>query len=264
MIEKLSVATVALAVTILGTIGRPVLAQTVFDGRDSAVGPGSPLPNSDAAAARFDSAASNLGTVDVIDFENLPLGNFSSLEVAPNVTLTLANTSDRTDFSLGITNDTENPFTGFNTTAGGANFFRFATQRTPDDVETVATATFSFTVPIQAFGAYIQALGEDPDNELSLTFSDGTSQTLLIEPTEAASPSTAQFFGFTAPGKSISSVTLQDRYLGFPGGEFSYIVGVDDVRYVAVPETSSVLGTLAVGVGGAGLLLKRKMNRKNA
>ncbi len=43
-------------------------------------------------------------------------------------------------------------------------------------------------------------------------------------------------------------------------GEF---LGSDRITsYQAVPEPNSVLGTLALGIGGAGLLLKRKLNRK--
>ena len=38
----------------------------------------------------------------------------------------------------------------------------------------------------------------------------------------------------------------------------------DIVNFEIVPEPDSVLGTLAVGIGGASLLLKRKMNKKKA
>ncbi len=39
---------------------------------------------------------------------------------------------------------------------------------------------------------------------------------------------------------------------------------ITNFRVTPVPESDSVLGTLAFGIGGAGKLLKRKMNRKKA
>ena len=263
IVKKLSMATAGAAFIALGAVTNPAIAQTVFEGRDNNVSFGSPLPNSNAAAAQFDNAASALGTVNVIDFENLPLGNFSSLEVAPGTTLTLSNTPDpvRSIVDLGITNDTENGFAGFNTTTEGANFLRFGTQ---PNVETIATATFSFAVPVQTFGAYITALDRDPRNELSLSFTDGTSQLLgPIRGVDSVNPSGAQFFGFTTPGESISSVTIRERFLDSPDN-FNYLVGIDDVRTVPIPEPDSALGILAFGVGGSLLLLKRKLNGKGA
>ena len=48
-----------------------------------------------------------------------------------------------------------------------------------------------------------------------------------------------------------------------PTGIDQPILGLNTVQgsFQAVPEPGSVVGTLAVGIGGAALLLKRKMNR---
>src|SRR5664279_913967 len=74
---------VAVAVTLLlaGTSFAGITTYSGFDNGASA----RPLANSDAAAAAFDAATGNL---PIITFESAPLGSFSSLVVAPGVTLT--------------------------------------------------------------------------------------------------------------------------------------------------------------------------------
>lgn len=66
---------------------------------------------------------------------------------------------------------------------------------------------------------------------------------------------------------------LSDAPLSYPRGlgvdvfdptTFQQVIREDIANLQVVPEPGSVLGTLAVGVGGVGLLLKRKMNRKKA
>ncbi|MBE9213776.1 PEP-CTERM sorting domain-containing protein [Plectonema cf. radiosum LEGE 06105] len=257
MLSMLIASAVFIAMEIAGSAA---LAITLFQDRDSNDGLGSPLPNSNAAA-QFDNAASTLGGINLINFENLPLGDFSTLEVAPDVTLTLSNVSN---FNEGITNDTTIPDLGFNTTEGGANFLRFETEFVPLNAETVATANFSFANPIQAFGANITALDQTPGIQASFLFNDGTSQSIPLVGVSPFALSSAQFFGFTNPDKPISSVTVQQRYTNVElvGGFFAisnYTVGIDDVRYVkSVPEPSSFLSLLAFGVIGGCSVLKRK------
>src|SRR4051794_15989976 len=82
-----SLASAAFAVTALVTC--PVDAAIVtFSGIDPGVGPTDPRPLSNAAAASFDAAAGLLGPSTLINFESAPVGGFTSLLVAPGVTLT--------------------------------------------------------------------------------------------------------------------------------------------------------------------------------
>src|SRR5688572_15345031 len=71
-------------------LGAAVIAQaapTVYSGSDNGAGSGDARPNSNTAASSFDTAASSLGSVNVIDFESAPLGSFTNLVVAPGVTI---------------------------------------------------------------------------------------------------------------------------------------------------------------------------------
>lgn len=268
IIKKLSIA-IAGAVIINLAIPRtrPAAAITLFQDRNFNDGLGSFLPFDNNTAAQFDNAASELGAINLINFENLPLGNFSTLKVAPDVTLTLSNVSE---FNEGITNDTTVKSLGFNTTPNGANFLRFGTQFIPLNTETTSTATFSFAHPIQAFGANITALDQTPGIELSFLFNDGTSQSIPVVGTSPDAASSSQFFGFTNPNKSISSVTVQQRYTNIEPifNSFSitnYTVGIDDIRYVkSVPEPSSFLGLLTFGAVGGYSVLKLKKQQNDA
>lgn len=83
----LSCATLALAL-----VTAPAHAALIlYTGADNGAGSLATAPNSTAAAAAFDAAAADLGTMRTITFETSPLGAFSSLAVAPGVTVTGAN-----------------------------------------------------------------------------------------------------------------------------------------------------------------------------
>ena len=136
---------------------------------------------------------------------------------------------------------TEDPFgfTGSVTTTGtGLQFLRNASN---------LDLTLGFESPVEAFGFDVS-----PSNAFFLI-----SVPDVLQSTSVRTPS---FIGYLAdPGTSVNSVRL-DCASGS-------CVGIGQVRIeniTAVPEPSNVLGTLAVGMGGAGLLLKRKMNRKIA
>ena len=113
-----------------------------------------PRPNSNGAAALFDAAAAAIGPENIITFEAAPLGPAVNLGVAPGVTLNVA----QVPFAIrGIVN--ANPYTpangyygygpdslyGYNTTEGGSKFLSLAGGQ----------AVFTFSQPIEFFGAYI-------------------------------------------------------------------------------------------------------------
>jgi hypothetical protein len=202
-------------------------AVITFTGIDPGAGPGDTHPNADAAAANFDAAVGGLGTLNVITFEGLPIGNFSSRQLEPGVTATLTGTAS--DANAGITNVLGDSTLGFNTTLGGTNHLRFV----PTGTTSTAIARFDFTLPIDAFGMYLTGLGTASGN-LHTTFFDGSSQDLAVT---GSSSGGVKFFGFTDVGKKISIVSLELR--GISGSRD--IFGIDDLRSVMVPEPSTLV-----------------------
>jgi hypothetical protein len=204
---------------------------TTFEGTDATAVPGGPRPNSNAAAANFDAAAAVLGAVKLINFESAPLGSFTSLDIAPGVTATLQGT----DTGGGIIADGGNSTTGFNTTAGGTRYLKFS------PIFDIGTArlNFNFTPAVNAFGTFITGLGT-ASGSLFVLFNDGSSQSY---PVTGSSTGGAKFFGFTDPGAAIVQVGLELRNVTGTRDIF----GVDDLRYVTVPEpAAAILAAFAV------------------
>jgi hypothetical protein len=83
---------------------------------------------------------------------------------------------------------------GFNTTAGGSYFYSLGGGK----------ATFTFTTAIDAFGTYVTGLQTNLVPQETLTFSDGSTQTIN---TPTAINGGGAFVGFTDFGKSIVSVS---------------------------------------------------------
>jgi hypothetical protein len=216
------------ALVLLSFTTVPATAAVVtFTGADLGVLPGSPSgPNSTSAAASFDAAAALLGNVSTITFESAPLGSFSSLAVAPGVTISGSNISGGNQ-SINNTFDAAFPsLDGYNSTPGGSNF-----------VEMMGgSLVFNFSTPTQFFGAFLSGVQDFLQD--TITFSDGTSQTINV-PEAGTSPSVGElvFVGFTDAGRSITSITINAGTNAFDD------IGVDDVRYQsasAVPEPGSI------------------------
>jgi hypothetical protein len=206
----------------------PASASVItFTGADLGVLPASPSgPNSTAAAASFDTAAALLGTVSIINFESAPLGSFTSLVVAPSVTLTGSDINGNHQAIKNTFNAAFPSLDGYNTTSGGARFAE----------ELGGSLVFTFTTPVQFFGAYLSGVQNFLQD--TYTFSDGSAQTIDV-PETGTSNSIGElvFVGFTDAGKSITSVTINAGTNAFDA------IGVDDVRYQsaasAVPEPGS-------------------------
>ncbi len=230
---------------LIGLVGAGrVDAAIVFTGIDVGAGPSDPRPNSDAAAASFDAAT----LVDVLDFEDLSVGSFTSMEVAPGVTANLSgqfpSTSGITDgTNFGVTPDN---IVGYNTTALGEKFLLFTPQ--PSSNVTTASVSFVFDTPIQAWGAYITGLGTST-GDMIISYGDGsTTKEFSVAGDQQGG---VLFFGFTEAGAAFTSVTLELR--NEDGNMFDRF-GVDDVRYGVIPEPStlivwSLLGALGICFG---------------
>jgi len=217
----------------LAITGRADAGITTFIGSDGGAGPGDPRPNSDAAAASFDAAASALGTEGLVNFESAPLGSFSSLTVAPGLTI-----SGSTGTIVNAPTGTPADLYGYNTTPGGSQFLSLYG----------GSSTFTFSQGVNSFGAYLSGVQFGYE---TITFSDGSSESVSIP--DPSGDAGIDFVGFTDTGPLIASVTINAS---------NDIIGVDDVRYgpTSVPEPAS-LGLVAIGSIG---LLGRRRSKENA
>lgn len=203
-------------------------AIVTYQDFDGGVGPGQPTPNSDLAAAAFDADAGAIGTINLIDFETGPSGSFTSPRpIAAGVVAHPLGLSS----GSGIVSITGDNIVGFNTTVGGSRYLRVNPGGSNSGIR------LQFTEPIHAFGAYVTGLGT-ANGDLTAQFTDGS---WVILPIVGQEDGGAQFYGFTNEGVAISSLFI--RFQGAAGDVF----GLDDIRYVAVPEPASwLLATLGI------------------
>ena len=108
------------------------------------------------------------------------------------------------------------------------------------------TLVFTFATPVQFFGAYLSGV-QTAFFADTITFSDGTSQTIFVPGTGTSSTvGELAFVGFTDAGKSISSITIT---AGLPGtGQDA--IGVDDVRYQSAAATAPEPGSVSLMLTG--------------
>lgn len=196
-------------------------AVVTYLGVDNSVTNFSQMTNAQAAAANFDAAVSGATT---ITFET---------PVPSGVSITGGSIINSSNSPCGT-------LCGFNTTPGGAYFYSLYG----------GTSTFTFTTPISAFGMYITGLQTGFVGPETLTFSDGSSQTLTIS---NATSGAGAFLGFTDFGKMITSLTYNAS---------NDIIAFDDVQFAsaaAVPEPSILpLFGLGIGLIGMGLVTARR------
>ncbi|HEV3137612.1 MAG TPA: PEP-CTERM sorting domain-containing protein [Pirellulales bacterium] len=204
-----------------------------------------PRPNSNAAAASFLTAANALGPTSLITFESAPLGSFHNYAVAPGVTMN--GTDGVTSADQTIVNSpysTPDGIYGYNTTPSGSNFVQLLG----------GNLVFSFSPSIQSFGAYFTGVQTSAE---TITFSDGSSQSVSIPEPGTSSSGGISFVGFTDAGNQIASVTIN---------ALGDIIGVDDVRFGFVastpePGTLTLLGLGLLAIGGSRFFRRRALRQ---
>jgi|ERR1039458_4344454 hypothetical protein len=205
------------------TGGAKASTLTVYSGGDNSVSSLSQMTNSVVAETAFAAAAPGL---NVITFESgVPSG------------VTISGGSVTNNSGCGS-------LCGFNTTPGGSYFY----------VLDGGTATFDFTTPIDALGMYITGLQTNLVPQETITFSDGSSETI---DTPSAINGGGAFVGFTDIGASIVSVSYNAT---------NDAVSLDDVQYGSVTVTTPEPGTLSMilmGLVALGLLVGMKGYRGN-
>lgn len=219
----------------------------VYSASDPGASSSDARPNSAAKATEFEAAAASLGAVSLVTFESASLGSFSSLVIAPGVTLSGTDRlgGDQTIRNIPDGAGESDAIYGYNTTLGGS---RFAYMRG-------GTLTFSFNSGVQAFGANISGIQFSGE---TITFSDGTQQSVDIPGLTFLAGGIA-FVGFTDAGKSIASITIHATGTGGPD-----FLGIDDVRYVAssptpVPEPSTLASAGISVLAGLSIWIRRRI-----
>ncbi len=218
-------------------------------GTDPVTGPGDPRPNSDAAAAAFDTLAASLHAIAAVTFETQPLGTFGTLQLNPDVSVT-NHSGPETEVSNLDTVDL-----GYNTTPFGSQYLRFW-QTGNNFVESVQ---FHFSQPINSFGAYFTGAQENFPGDFTVEFNDsnGLNSFMLDKPAPDPNDGTAatEFVGFLDPGEAITDVWVVMSRTEVTSGTRD-LLGIDDIRYTAcVPEPASMF---ALGLGAVALIKRRR------
>lgn len=203
-------------------------APIIFSGFDA--GASAPGANALAAAAAFNLAVP--GT-SLETFESFVAGQDTNGLAGTDFTLT------STGFNIQGATTCGAALCGENTTPAGSNFAYSNAAN--------AFLTFTFTTPIQAFGAFFGGL-QTASN--ALVFTDGGVQIIPLNPEANGGFS---FVGFYDAAGSISAVTVEVPF---------DLISVDDVRYsaAAVPEPQTVAMLL---MGLYGLRVARRRRRSS-
>lgn len=222
----------------------------VITGTDPDTGPGDPRPNSDAAAAAFDTLAGDINPIGVITFESSPLGPFNAFAPKPGVTV-VNGSGPETEISATSTHNL-----GYNTTPFGRKYLRFW-QTSNNLVEQV---DFLFDMPISAFGAYFTGAQDNVEGVFTVAWTDvngNNGSFLLDKPAPNPNDGTAatEFAGFVDPNLVVTKVSIIVTRQNIGGTRD--LIGIDDVRYTAcaVPEPGTMV---ALGLGVAALVRRRR------
>jgi len=233
------VSSISAAVGLLALVGVTQAAPVVYFGTDPGATSLATMPNSQASALAFDTAAGLLGSVSNIDFESASLGGFGSGSLVLDLNTSISSNSS-TGSIADVTDCTFN-LCGGNTTPSGSHF----AQGFGGDL------VFSFVTPVNSFGAYFAGLQGNTVGQETIVYTSGGIQTVNIPNMSGG----GAFVGFTDAGASIASITIS-----FKPGSLGDIVSVDDVRYVmAVPEPETYAMFMA-GLGLMGFIARRRKN----
>lgn len=243
MLPRLRHAILGLALTVSASSA----SAQIFSGVDVGGGVGGPRVNADAARAAWVAAAGSLcATTET--FEGFAVGTAAPINLACGMQLTT--TGAPVVSELNAVRSDQDAQIGYNTTAGGANFFRFS-----PDFSSTATLTFDFGGARTAFGLFITGIQQ----EFGLTTVTWGANSFLLPDTQGA-PGVAgvQFFGFVAES-GVTSVTFTTVANASVGRD---ILGFDDVQVGAasvVPEPGAwaLLTTGLVAIAGVGARRRR-------
>jgi len=232
-------------------------AIITYSGQDNGVSIGGPYTNSAAAQSSFVTAAALLGTLNTITFENQTVGfvENTSFTVASGVSVSLI--TGGLNFGNGDSGISDISFGnqyGFNTTLNGSKWLGF-----PGYPE--GKATFSFATPTNSFGMYLTGLQNGFNSTLTISFDDGSSQTLDLLP--VTTEGGAEYFGFT-DANAFSSITITNVGIVNSDGSPSIdLWGIDDITYngpsTSAPEPATML---LLGFGLMGLAGVRRKFKK--
>lgn len=167
------------------------------------------------------------GSNSLIDFQGLGnnLVNFANVTMGTGVSLTVTGNADGGIVSQGA----HAQLMGFDASASGSKWLQLYPAV---NSSTGATAVFTFDTPINAFGAFLTDTQSGVPGGITVSFNDGTSQSLGI--TKNASNGGLLFFGFTDFGKSFSSVSINTGATSSTRDIF----GIDDVHFAAAPAAT--------------------------
>ena len=231
--------TIALALAVSASSA----SAQIFSGFDVGGGVGGTRTNSNAAHAAWAAAAAPLCTSGE-DFEAIPVGTTAPINLACGMRLTT--TGAPVSGTLNQVVNDQDPQIGYNTTAGGARFFRLS-----PDFGSTATLTIDFGATRTGFGVYITGIQQG----FGLTTATWGANSFLLPDTQGA-PGEAgvQFFGFVDAG-GVTSVTFTT--VANPGVGRD-IMGFDDLQVSAVPEPGTVALTLTGLAALAGVARRRR------
>ncbi|NWF83987.1 MAG: PEP-CTERM sorting domain-containing protein [Bryobacteraceae bacterium] len=216
---------------------------TLYYGADNGVGPGDARPLSDAARSAFVAAT---GAGGPITFEGLAVGFNSNFTAAPGVDVTMTNLEANACGGVCATDEHSPIPLGYNVTAGGRQHLRVVP---PFGDQTGGSVTFSFAVPIYAFGFYLTDTQENFPGPITVSFDDGGSISLGI--TKNDETGGALFWGYSNPGAAITSFSISTGATG----DSRDLWGVDDVYYSQIPEPGTIF---LLGAGLAFVGWKRR------
>lgn len=243
--KKLTGSSSCLAVGLLAAIS--LQGATIYYGADNGAGPGDARPLSDGARSAFVAAT---GATGPITFEGLAVGFNANFTAAPGVDVTMTNLLS--SFCGGVcATDAHSPDPlGFNVTANGSQHLRVV----PAFGSEGGAVTFTFAVPVYAFGFYLTDTDNSFPGPIHVTFYAGGSQSLSI--TKNNNLGGALFWGYSDPGVAITSFSLTT---GATTSDKRDLWGIDDVYYAQVPEPRTML---LLGAGLAYLGWRRRRSKQ--